>query len=46
MKTWGDFPGGPGVWLRLHTPNAEGPGSSPGQGTRSHTPQLRPGTAK
>ena len=23
-------------WLRLHTPNAGGPGSIPGQGTRSH----------
>ena len=23
-------------WLRLHAPNAEGPGSIPGQGTRSH----------
>ena len=23
-------------WLRLHTPNAEGLGSIPGQGTRSH----------
>ena len=33
-------------WLRLHTPNAEGPGSIPGQGTRSHMLQLRPGTAK
>ena len=28
-------------WLRLHTPNAEGLGSIPGQGTRSHMPQLR-----
>ena len=28
-------------WLRLHTPNVEGPGSIPGQGTRSHMPQLR-----
>ena len=40
-------------WLRLHTPNAGGPGSIPVQGTRSHMPQrrshmrqLRPGTAK
>ena len=24
-------------WLRLHTPNAGGPGSIPGRGTRSHT---------
>ena len=23
-------------WLRLHTPNAGGPGSIPGQGARSH----------
>ncbi|TEA24223.1 hypothetical protein DBR06_SOUSAS17310030, partial [Sousa chinensis] len=23
-------------WLRFHVPNAEGPGSIPGQGTRSH----------
>ena len=23
-------------WLRLHAPNAGGPGSSPGQGTRYH----------
>ncbi|TEA31286.1 hypothetical protein DBR06_SOUSAS710034, partial [Sousa chinensis] len=29
------------VWLRLHTPNAGGPGLIPGQGTRSHMPQLR-----
>ncbi|TEA37609.1 hypothetical protein DBR06_SOUSAS5310036, partial [Sousa chinensis] len=28
-------------WLRLHTPNAGGLGSIPGQGTRSHTSQLR-----
>ncbi|TEA39938.1 hypothetical protein DBR06_SOUSAS10310031, partial [Sousa chinensis] len=27
--------------LRLHAPNAGGPGSIPGQGTRSHMPQLR-----
>ena len=26
---------------RLHSPNAGGLGSVPGQGTRSHTPQLR-----
>ena len=32
--------------LRLHTPNAEGPGSIPGQGTRACMPQLRPGTAQ
>ena len=28
-------------WLRLHAPNAGGPGSIPDQGTRSHMPQLR-----
>ncbi|TEA30390.1 hypothetical protein DBR06_SOUSAS17710012, partial [Sousa chinensis] len=28
-------------WLRLHTPNAGGLGSIPGQGTGSHMPQLR-----
>ena len=28
-------------WLRLHAPNAESPGSIPGQGTRSHIMQLR-----
>ena len=28
-------------WLRLHAPNAEGLGSIPGQGFRSHMPQLR-----
>ena len=33
-------------WLRLCTPNAGDPGSIPGQGTRSHMLQLRPGTAK
>ena len=33
-------------WLRLCTPNAEGPGSIPGQGARSHRLQVRPGTAE
>ena len=33
-------------WLRLHTPNARGPGSTPGQGTRSHMLQLRLDAAK
>ena len=33
-------------WLRLHAPSAEGPGLTPGQGTRSHKPKLRPGTDK
>ena len=27
-------------WLRLYAPNAEGLGSIPSQGTRSHRPQL------
>ena len=35
--------GGPVV---LCAPNAGGPGSIPGQGKRSHMPQLRPGTDK
>ena len=29
-----------GQWLRSHAPNAGGLGSIPGQGARSHTPQL------
>ena len=33
-------------WLSLHAPNAGGLGSVPGQGTRSHMPQLRPEAAK
>ncbi|TEA37109.1 hypothetical protein DBR06_SOUSAS210279, partial [Sousa chinensis] len=40
-------------WLRLHAPNAGGPGSIPSQGTRSlvpqgrsRTPQLRHSAAK
>ena len=28
-------------WLKLRAPNAEGLGSVPGWGTRSHTPQLK-----
>ena len=28
-------------WLRLHAPNAEGWSLIPGQGTKSHRPQLR-----
>ncbi|TEA33197.1 hypothetical protein DBR06_SOUSAS8010046, partial [Sousa chinensis] len=28
-------------WLRLCAPNARGPGSIPGQGTRTHMPQLK-----
>ena len=31
---------------KLHSPNGEGLGLIPGQGTRSHMLQLRPGTAK
>ena len=30
-----------GQWLRLCAPKAGGPGSIPGQGTRSHMLQLR-----
>ena len=33
-------------WLRPHAPNAGGPGSIPGQGTRSYMPQLRVSAAK
>ena len=33
-------------WLRLHTPNARGPGSIPGQGTRSYIQQVRPAAVK
>ena len=33
-------------WLRLHAPNAGGLGPIPGQGTRSHRPQPRPGVTK
>ena len=28
-------------WLRLHVPNSGGPGSIPGQESRSHMPQLK-----
>ena len=28
-------------WLRLYPPSAGAPGSIPGQGTRSHMPQLK-----
>ena len=31
-------------WLRLHAPNTGGPGSIPGQGTRSHGLQLEDST--
>ena len=34
-----DFPGGPMV--KTHAPNEGGPGSIPGQGTRSHVLQPR-----
>ena len=33
-------------WLRLLAPNTGGPGSIPGQGTRSHMPQQRHSSAK
>ena len=33
-------------WLKLHTPNAGGPGSIPSQGTGSHIQQLRPRVVK
>ena len=33
-------------WLRLHAPNAGGPGSIPGQGTRSHMPHLHVAAVK
>ena len=33
-------------WLRCCASKAGGPGSIPGQGTRSHVPQLRPSAAK
>ncbi|TEA25426.1 hypothetical protein DBR06_SOUSAS11710014, partial [Sousa chinensis] len=33
-------------WLRLHAPKAGGQGSIPGQGTRSHMPQLRVHTSQ
>ena len=41
-----NFPGGPVHWLRLCAPRAEGLGSMPGQGTKSHMPQLVLSTAK
>ena len=39
-RSWGGFPGGP-VAL-----SARGLRLTPGQGPRSHRPQLRPGPAK
>ena len=33
-------------WLRLHAPNAGDPGLIPGQGTRSHMPQLKDPTCR
>ena len=35
----GDFPGGP--MAKTYAPGVGGPGSTPGQGTRSHVPQPR-----
>ena len=43
LKLLGNFP--VVQWLRLHAPNAGGPGWIPGQGTRSHMPQLMTLTA-
>ena len=40
-----DFPGVP-LWLRLRAPDIGDLGLIPGQGTRSHVLQLRPGEAK
>ena len=34
------------LWLRLQASSALGPGSIPGQGTRSHTPQPSPSSAE
>ena len=40
--SWRDSCGGLVVlWLRLHAPNAGGPGLVPDRRTRSHTPQLK-----
>lgn len=33
-------------WLRLGAPIAGGPGSTTDRGSRSHSPQLRPGAVK
>ena len=33
-------------WLRVHLPNAGSWDLIPGEGTRSHMPQLKPSTAK
>ena len=33
-------------WLKRHASDAVEPGSIPGQGTRPHMPQLKPGAAK
>ena len=33
-------------WPRIYAPNAKSLGLIPGQGSRSHMPQLRPSTAK
>ena len=40
---WKPMPGTSLVvqWLRLRAPNSGGLGSIPGQGTRSHMPQLK-----
>ena len=46
IKTWGWGTSLVVQWLRLHPPDAGNLGSIPGQGTRSHMPQLRPSAAK
>ena len=33
-------------WLRLFSPGTGGPSSTPGQGIRTHMPQLRPSAPK
>ena len=40
-EAWNHSSGRTSQWLRLHAHNAGGPGSIPGQGTRSHVPQLK-----
>ena len=44
-KVGWDFPGGP-LWLRLCAPDVGDLGLIPGQGTRSHMLQLRPGETR
>ena len=45
-KYWfGNFPGGP-VEAKIPRCQCRGPGSMPGQGTKSHMPQPKSGPAK